>query len=331
MAHHSNDTLRPKRIAALTGVIGLIALALGLWQLGNERHFAAGAMALEGEVVQVKTHQSSGTTYYTPTFAFTDENGMRHSAPSAQGSKNYGFAIGAHMPILFNPEQPETVQVHNGSESSTGLKILFVSGFFLAIATLAFILHRRWKAAMPDYEARTLLPEDEEASWRYAGWLLRKPRKMALILGGLGGFLMIAGVSTLMADATFMKTALPTTAIVVSVEQTGSDFRPTVGFKTRSGAKVNARSAMSDSSYNFSTGQQVPIYYNPANPEDIRLQGTLEDGTFAYAVTFFALILLGLALYALSIHRSYTKERARRAALPKKADVVHSYSSHAKD
>ncbi len=332
MIHRRNDALRrPKRIAILTGVIGLMALALGLWQLGTERRFAAGALALEAEVVHVKAHQSNGTTFYTPTFAFTDASGIRQSAPSAQSDKDYGFAIGAQIPILFNPAQPEAVYVHNGSESSMGVKILLVSVFFIAISTMAFILHRRWMAAMPDYEARVLLPEDEDATWTYGGWILRNPYKMAIISGGLGGLLMAAGVSTLISDAAFMKTAIPTTATVLSVEQSGTDFRPTVGFTTESGAKVAARSALSDSSYNFSVGEPLPIYYNPADPEDIRLRDLLEDGTFAYAVTFFALILLGLSLYALSIHHSYQKERARRAALPEKPVVTHSYSSNAED
>lgn len=328
---------RPKLVAIFAGLAGIATLALGLWLISQERAFEAGAVALDAQVVSVKADRSGSgeNALFKPVFTFTDGDGRSYTAPAAHSDKAYDFAVGETVPILFNPAQPDTVRVNNGSQSSPGLTIALGSLIFFVPAVLGFILHRRLKARTPDYEVHTMLPEDESMDdqirsmgWGYDSWLLRKPRKMAVILGVIGGLFLAAGVSTLVDDNAFMKTAVATTATVLSVEKTGSTYRPTVGFKIGNGTKVTARSALSDSSYNFSAGQQVPIYYAPANPQDIRLQGGLEDGLFAYAVTFFALILLGLALYALSIHRSYQKERARRAALPEKADKVHSYSSN---
>ncbi len=331
---------RPKLVAIFAGLAGIATLALGLWLISQERAFEAGAVALEAQVVSVKADRSgsSENALFKPVFTFSDADGRAHTAPAAHSDEAYDFAVGERVPILFNPAQPETVRVNNGSQSSTGLTIALGSLIFFVPAVLGFILHRRWKARTPDYEVHTMLPEDESLddqirsmAGRYDSWLLRKPRKMAIILGVVGGLFMAVGVSTLVDDNAFMKTAVATSATVLSVEKTGSNYRPTVGFKTESGAKVTARSALSDSSYNFSAGQHVPIYYDRANPQNIRLQGMLEDGTFAYAIILFALILLGLALYALSIHRSYQKERAHRAALPEEAEVVHSFSSNSGD
>ncbi len=332
--HHSSSR-RPKLVMLIAGLVGIATLALGIWLLMQDLAFSRNAVATDGRVVEMQVDTSGTPRRYKPMFEFKDQSGQMHRAAPAQQSEHFNFARDQLVPILYDPSAPENLRVNNGNQpAEMGVTFIFGSLIFFVPAVLAFLVHRRRKAASPSYATRTFLPEDEgldeqisRLSWGYGGWFLHKPKKMAWILGSLGAFFLVAGVSTLVSNNSFMKAARPATATVLSVETDGAAFRPTVGFKTEAGAKITARSQLSDSSYNFTSGQQIPIYYNPENPSDIRLKGAIEDGIFAYAVIAFAVILLGLTLYALLIHRSFQAERLRRAAAPKEQKPKNHYSS----
>ncbi len=317
--YNSSRVRNPKLLAIVAGITGLLVLALGVWLWQQDAGFRANALPATGKVVAMKTDDSGREPSYRPMFEFTDNQGVVQRVPAARQDPQYRFARDELVPILYVPGNLDKVLVNNGQQpDGYGPTIMLGSLIFFVPALLAFLVHRRRQAVAP---ARVFLPEDEafddklrRTMMGYGGWFLENPLRMAKILGVLGILCMLAGVAVIRDTNAFMASAKPVMAMVTAQQSDSSGFRPTLMFTDADGVKRSAQTALSDSSYDFEIGQQVQVYANPDQPDTVRVVDGVGAGVFGYGLVLFSVILLGLTLYALGIHRTYQKERKRRKA-----------------
>jgi len=196
-----NKVRRPLTLAIVTGVIGVLILAAGVWSLNNTRSFMAGAQRVEARVVAMQADRSGKEPSFRPMFAFDDANGQAQRVPGWQSAPEYGFAKDEVVAVLYNPAAPDAVRVDNWRDTwKSGLNILFVAGFFLFMSLAGLIVHRRWMAEQPDYVARgDFVPEDVPDDVIYFNAngrvrLLRNPKPAAIVLGIIGAGMAAAGV-----------------------------------------------------------------------------------------------------------------------------------------
>ncbi len=162
--YRRNKVRRPLALAIVTGILGALILTAALVSLNRTREFLSGAQALEARVVAMQVDRSGKEDRFRPTFAFTDRAGQEHRLPAWRSAPEYGFAKGAGVAVLFNPDFADHVRIDSWEDTwKPGLKILFVAGVFLLMALGGLVLHRRWMRERPEYVARDdWVPEDSE-------------------------------------------------------------------------------------------------------------------------------------------------------------------------
>ncbi len=201
--HNPHRVRRPKAIAILTGIIGVFLLGLAAYTSFKTYNFLANAQVVSARVVAMRVDQSGKTPSYRPMFEVATD-GATLRIPARMQSPDYGFQKGQMVDVLFNPSAPGSVRMDNWNDTwKPVLNLVFIAGFFLAMALMATILHRRWMRERPDYVARDdYFPQDGDreviffnASGRV--YFLRKPRLVAIVLGIPGLLFLGAGIYTL--------------------------------------------------------------------------------------------------------------------------------------
>jgi len=90
--------------------LSLVFLVAGGWASFQNYRFAQVARATTGSVVFVEKDASGNNITYRPHIFYTDGSGETHVAPTAIASTGYNFAIGADVPVLYAPQNPEVVR-----------------------------------------------------------------------------------------------------------------------------------------------------------------------------------------------------------------------------
>ncbi|MEM7189406.1 MAG: DUF3592 domain-containing protein [Pseudomonadota bacterium] len=106
---------------------------------------------------------------------------------------------------------------------------------------------------------------------------------IGIIFAGIGTLATVVGIWFLTDALAFDEVAIATRGEVVSVERhqsvdkdTGQvtySYTPTFRYVAQNGETYLAETHVASSGYNFRTGLQRDLFYDPANPEEVRLTG----------------------------------------------------------
>ena len=99
--------------------LGLGALGVGIFLIGQTFFFVSGATHTRGKVVELDSqtttttrggrrsrHQSFSSTTYRPVFEFQDAQGATHRVTESVGSKPPMFKKDEAVPVLYDPVDP---------------------------------------------------------------------------------------------------------------------------------------------------------------------------------------------------------------------------------
>lgn len=143
----------------------------------------------------------------------------------------------------------------------------------------------------------------------------KKNRIVIWVITAFGVIAFVSGVAALVLTVKFVNSAVETTARVVHVQISYGDdsttYKPTVQFRDTNGRTVEAESWMSSSSYDFNVGEKIPILYDPADPENIRLNYFFEKWGFG-------VILTGIGGFMVLVGRM-SRGRMRKPKIPAQA------------
>lgn len=88
------------------------------------------------------THQSDGTTMYTPTFSFKDKKLQEHFYTSKVSSHPKPYAIGEKVNIVYEPRNPNNVKIVSFLGLYAGPVILFMVAAPLLILGSSYMLYQ---------------------------------------------------------------------------------------------------------------------------------------------------------------------------------------------
>lgn len=139
-------------IPAIVGsLVTLGTICLGLWLFFDSVRFSWTAVRATGKVVrihsqyqQVSRSNDSHTWTETvivhyPIIAFADLHGAQHEVRANVGNLcNPGYEIGAEVPILFLPKDPQKMRIHSFASLYFNVVCLFAIGTCGGIITAAF-------------------------------------------------------------------------------------------------------------------------------------------------------------------------------------------------
>jgi hypothetical protein len=75
-------------------------------------HFIHHASHADGIVTKLTARNNdSGSIYYVPTFIFKTSTSQQISIDSDTGSNPSGFAVGEHVRVLFDPDEPQNARI----------------------------------------------------------------------------------------------------------------------------------------------------------------------------------------------------------------------------
>lgn len=129
------------------------------------------------------------------------------------------------------------------------------------------------------------------------------------IIVAVGLIIACVGAGFLYSSYTFLQTAVSATGTVLSVETTRERKRntdgdwedsvthqPTLRYTDADGVERQVKTSMRSSNYNFVVGSEVSIYYDPAAPENVRINDFMSNWGFGGIFLAFGLILSTLGL-----------------------------------
>lgn len=153
-----------------------------------------------------------------------------------------------------------------------------------------------------------------EREWSWSSRPLGQPWH-SILLCVFAAPLLIACVWSYQATRDFLRSAQPSTGVVVSIIEKRGYFHPRVRFVDLAGREQTFESKQESRPPRFSVGQQVPVLYLPDSPDDATIEGFLE-------LWFFTLItgIVGLALIVASTaiwiwrDKLFPREAAGRSA-----------------
>jgi len=102
------------------GLIGLVCFVLGVFAVvwavlayRSERRFLSKALRATGVVQSLKAERMERSTVYFPVIRFTTAAGANITATSSS-SKSEGYPIGQTIAILYDPSDPNNLQIDAG-------------------------------------------------------------------------------------------------------------------------------------------------------------------------------------------------------------------------
>ncbi len=144
-------------------VMSVIFLAVGSAMLfyackfyARERAFLAHATHTQGTIVTfVQREGSHQSIDYSPVFTFADSTGQVRRVTSATSNGRPAYAVGATVPVLYDPERPEQAQLDT---FASAWELVLVLGGFGAATLLGSILG--WRHALRRRRNDKELPRD---------------------------------------------------------------------------------------------------------------------------------------------------------------------------
>ena len=149
-------------IGGIFAAIGLALLVGSGWMWAQQRDFARSAVRAEGEVVNLIPHRSSdgdGVTYAAQV-RFSDRTGQVHQW-TEQGSTNPPrFDTGERVPVLYDPQSPESAVVDDLWGRRGALLIIGPLGALFTVFGLLFVILERRGTGQERRLLRSGLPTD---------------------------------------------------------------------------------------------------------------------------------------------------------------------------
>ncbi|AZI36469.1 hypothetical protein NT2_05_00240 [Caenibius tardaugens NBRC 16725] len=149
-------------IGGIFAAIGLAFLVGSGWMWAQQRDFSRSAVRAEGEVVALVPRRSSdgdGVTYAAQV-RFSDRTGQVHQW-TEQGSTNPPrFATGERVPVLYDPQSPESAVVDDLWGRRGALLIIGPLGALFTVFGLLFVILERRGAGQDRRLLRSGLPID---------------------------------------------------------------------------------------------------------------------------------------------------------------------------
>ena len=129
----------PGRLVGLIfSLIGLVFLGVGGALTYSTYNFMDNALSTTGQVVNVSSDYSDGSTTYQPTFGYVGYDGEKHQGTTFLSSSSYNFRIGEKMEILYDTRDHSSVRL-TGWFSTWGFGILFMGAGAIPLLIGLFI------------------------------------------------------------------------------------------------------------------------------------------------------------------------------------------------
>jgi len=150
---------KPKKVALLTGIPGLLMLVFGVAIKHVTDDFMDNAIATKAQVISVEEIDSAGSdSKYRPTLEFTDSQGNIHSVRSALSSTDYNYELGTTLTILVDSRDPSNVRMDHWLETGgLGISLLVGALLFLPVAIYAWIIHQRQVRALREQSSDSIV------------------------------------------------------------------------------------------------------------------------------------------------------------------------------
>lgn len=136
--------LGSKIMLVIVLLIPLGFAGLGGWFIVEGMRFSANAVKLQAMVIDSGRISREDGDLFRPVFRFQTPQGELREAPAHSADSDFGFARGAIVNVLYNPDQPDHVRPH-GFWLQYGLWSIFLAlGLFVfavfawAISTIIF-------------------------------------------------------------------------------------------------------------------------------------------------------------------------------------------------
>ncbi len=122
--------------------LGFFLAYLGYGQFHKSKELLRSGIRTTATVHSFKTHQSDGTTMYTPTFTFKDNTLQDHFYESKVSSHPRPYALGEKVPIVYERKNTENVKIVSFWGLYAAPVILFMVASPLLILGSAYLLYR---------------------------------------------------------------------------------------------------------------------------------------------------------------------------------------------
>jgi hypothetical protein len=105
--------------------------AFGGWLVADGMRFASNAVKVDAIVIDQGRMERDSGDMFRPLFRFEYPDGQPREARTHTADSDFGFAQGAVVPVLFNPDHPDQVRPH-GFWLQYGFGTVFVAlGLFV--------------------------------------------------------------------------------------------------------------------------------------------------------------------------------------------------------
>jgi|ERR1039458_4181644 hypothetical protein len=98
-------------------VVGPIFVVIAIGTALHTSHFIHRASQADGIVAKLTARRNEDSSvYYVPTFAFKTPTSQLISIDSDTGSNPPGFAVGDHVRVLFDPNDPQNAKIATNAQ-----------------------------------------------------------------------------------------------------------------------------------------------------------------------------------------------------------------------
>lgn len=287
-------------IGAVLLLIGLTLSGVGAHFYFETRAFESRALRVEGTVVRLE--QSRDSDGFAPVVEFKAADGATRSVTGTIYSRPPSYEVGEPVAVLYTPDEAiiDTIGQRWFLPAVLGGLGLLLGG--IGGGVLAAGARRRLRAV-------ETVPVRFEAPAPVAP---AEARSTPLIVGGIFApiavVLVISAVLVTRSTMQLVQSSTHTTGVVVDQRRATRGARPVVEFTAADGKTVRFVGATLSSPPSFHVGEQVPVLYRPATPEQARI------GTFSelwLLPVILGCVGVGFLLASGALFVAFRRERAR--------------------
>lgn len=130
---------------------------------------------------------------------------------------------------------------------------------------------------------------------------MKNNRAVKWVFTLVGAIFLLVGVFLTYQTNDFMNNAVGTSGTVVAVEtiysNDGTSYKPTFSYVDQTGKQYQAETFISSSSYNFSRGTLVDIFYDTRDPSDIRIDSWFSIWGFGFIFMAIGIVPLVIGTF----------------------------------
>ena len=116
-------------------VLGLLAVAGGLYMLRNMKRTADKGALSRGKIVAMHTEKNALSNIYFPEVEFRTEDGKLVTHRLATGSSSSAYIVGEEVDVIFSREDPSDFIIKGNAAASFAIMLLF-AGMILVFFSL---------------------------------------------------------------------------------------------------------------------------------------------------------------------------------------------------